>query len=77
MTHSIRIHHLHEGNSNARQRQNSVYMTIARLIDDKGVEVDRAVARCRHGDAPSRQEGRTLSIGRLLSRHPHVTVRLP
>lgn len=61
---TVKVSHLHSGNSSRRQRRGSKYMTIAKLVGPTGDVVAEGFAQCRSTDAPSRQVGRQVAIGR-------------
>lgn len=63
---SLRVVHLHEGNSSKRQRRGASFLTIAKLIDHQGEVVSIGYAQCRSTDVPNRRVGRHVAVGRAL-----------
>ena len=61
---SVRVTHLHSGNSNRRQRRGAKYLTIAKLVGPTGDVVAEGIAQCRDTDVPNRQTGRAVAVGR-------------
>jgi hypothetical protein len=66
--HSLKLKHLHPGNSTRKDRHGGKYRTIARLIHETtGTVVAQDDAVCGHKDVPSREMGRRIAIGRVLA----------
>ena len=61
----LRVVHLHKDNSSRKQRLNSEYRTIARILDSTDNVVVEASAKCHSElDFPSRQKGFQVAVGR-------------
>ena len=61
---SVRVAHLHSGNSNRRARKGSKYLTIAKLVGPTGDVVAEGYSQCCGTDTPNRQTGRMVAVGR-------------
>ena len=67
-----KVVHLHQGNTTRNQlkkigKTNARYITICRLYDDDHqFSIAKGMAVCGKKDAPSRQLGRTIAMGRAL-----------
>ena len=64
---TVRLHHMHRGNSSRSKRHGHEYVTRAVLFDtETGMRLTQGMAFCARGDTPSRKLGRDIAVGRAL-----------
>lgn len=65
----VRVVHLHEGNSTRKQRKGRKYATVCRLVGPTGDVISEGYAFCSNNDAPRRDIGRQVAIGRAMKEY--------
>lgn len=63
----VKVNHFHNGNSSKRMRHGKDYLTRCQLIDrETGELMGYGTAECHKGEAPRREVGRAVAVGRAL-----------
>ncbi len=72
----LKVVHLHQGNASRNQlkhigKTNAKYVTLAKLVDEENRVVAKGRASCSQVDAPRRDIGRAIAVGRALKNYFH------